>query len=76
MQKNELQYLSDYVAIRQLNAKYNRYADLADGTSYSNLFTEDAQFNIVGEGTEEGWRYHRRRVELDLDINAVVEKVK
>ena len=142
MQDNPLQYLSDYVAIRQLNATYNRYADLADGKSYSTLFTEDAEFNIVGEGsyvgreqiaarcnatttavhvttepeldiigdiaqqrvrmltvlqdgngtrnefvasgwyidelkrTEEGWRYHRRRVELDLDINAVLAKVK
>lgn len=142
MQDDPLQYLSDYVAIRQLNATYNRYADLADGKSYSSLFTEDAEFNIVGEGiyvgreqiaarcnatttavhvttepeldingdiaqqrvrmltvlqdgngarnefvasgwyidelkrTEEGWRYHRRRVELDLDINAVLAKVK
>ena len=142
MQETQLQYLSDYVAIRQLNAKYNRYADLADGTSYSSLFTEDAEFNIVGEGTyigreqiaarcnatttavhvttepeidisgdtaqqrvriltvpqdgkgtrnefvasrwyidelqrtEKCWRYHQRRVELDLDINAVVEKIK
>ena len=130
------------MAIRQLNAKYNRYADQADGESYASLFTEDAHFNIVGEGiyvgreeiaarckatttavhvttepeldisgdraqqrvrmltvlqdgqgtrnefvasgwyidelkrTKEGWRYHRRRVELDLDINAVVAKVK
>ena len=142
MENNELQYLSDYVAIRQLNAKYNRYADLADGKSYANLFTEDAEFTIGGEGiyvgraqiaarcnatttavhvttepelditndtarqrvrmltvlqdgegtrnefvasgwyidelkrTEGSWRYHRRRVELDLDINAVVAKVK
>jgi len=142
MQETELQYLLDYVAIRQLNAHYNRYADLADGASYSNLFTEDAKFTIVGEGiyigreqiaarcnatttavhittepeielcgdtaqqrvrmltvlqdgkgtrnefvasgwyidelkrTEGVWRYHRRRVELDLDINAVVDKVK
>ena len=142
MQDHPLQYLSDYVAIRQLNATYNRYADLADGKSYSNLFTEDAEFDIFGEGiyvgrqqiaarcnatttavhvttepeldidgdvaqqrvrmltvlqdgngtrnefvasgwyiddlkrTEEGWRYHRRRVELDLDIDAVLAKVK
>ena len=142
MQEAALQYLSDYVAIRQLNARYNRYADLADGTSYAKLFTEDAEFKIVGEGTyvgreqiaarcnatttavhvttepeldisgdtarqrvrmltvlqdgkgtrnefvasgwyidelrrtEGGWRYYRRRVELDLDINAVVAKVK
>ena len=142
MQETELQYLSDTVAIRQLNARYNRYADLADGASYSNLFTEDAEFNIVGEGIyigreqitarcnatttavhvttepeielsgdtaqqrvrmltvlqdgkgtrnefvasgwyidelkriEGSWRYYRRRVELDLDINAVVDKVK
>ena len=51
MQDDSLQYLSDYVAIRQLNVTYNRYADLADGKSYSNLFTEDAEFNIVGEAT-------------------------
>jgi uncharacterized protein (TIGR02246 family) len=142
MENNELQYLSDYVAIRQLNAKYNRYADLADGKSYANLFTKDAEFTICGEGIYVGreqiaarcnatttavhvttepelditndtarqrvrmltvlqdgegtrnefvasgwyndelkrtggsWRYHRRRVELDLDINAVVAKVK
>ncbi|MDG2116357.1 MAG: nuclear transport factor 2 family protein [Porticoccaceae bacterium] len=142
MHKAELQNLLDYVAIRQLNAKYNRYADQADGESYSSLFTEDAQFHIVGEGTyigreqiaarcnatttavhvttepeldisgdtaqqrvrmltvlqdgegtrnefvasgwyidelkrtAEGWRYHHRRVELDLDINMVLEKVK
>lgn len=54
MQRTELQSLLDYVAIRQLNAKYNRYADLADGTSYSNLSTEDAELNIVGEGTYVG----------------------
>lgn len=142
MQNAELQNLLDYVAIRQLNAKYNRYADQADGESYANLFTEDAHFHIVGEGTyigreqiaarcnatttavhittepqididgdsaqqrvrmltvlqdgegtrnefvasgwyidelkrtAEGWRYHHRRVELDLDINMVLEKVK
>ena len=142
MKNSELQYLSDYVAIRQLNAKYNRYADLADGVSYSNLFTSDAEFNIVGEGiyigreqiaarcnatttavhvttepeldingdtarqrvrmltvlqdgkgtrnefvasgwyddelirTEEGWRYHRRTVVLDLDVNTILEKIK
>ena len=142
MQQTELQKLLDYMAIRQLNAKYNRYADLADGTSYANLFTEDAEFNIVGEGLyigreqiaarcnatttavhittepeiditgdtaqqrvrmltvlqdgkgtrnefvasgwyidelkriEGDWHYYRRRVELDLDINAVVAKVK
>ena len=142
MENPEFQYLSDYVAIRQLNAKYNRYADLADGASYSNLFTEDAEFNITGEGiyigreqiaarcnatttavhvttepeldingdtakqrvrmltitqdgkgtrnefvasgwyndelirTEEGWRYHRRTVKLDLNINTILEKIK
>lgn len=141
MKNDELQYLSDYVAIRQLNAKYNRYADLADGSAYANLYTEDAEFHIVGEGlfsgreqiaarcnatttavhvttepeiditgdiaqqrvrmlivlrdkaaginefvvsglyidelkrTEDGWRYHRRRVELDLDNNEVLEKI-
>ena len=141
METDNLQYLADYIAIRQLNATYNRNADMADGEAYSNLFTEDGELNIVGEGiytgreqiaarcnatttavhittepeidingdtaqqrvrmltvlqdgkgtrnefvasgwyidelkrTEAGWRYYRRRVELDLDINSVLEKV-
>ena len=33
MQDDPLQYLSDCVAIRQLNATYNRYADLAAARS-------------------------------------------
>ena len=137
----DLQYLSDYVEIRGLNALYNRYADIGDGEKYANLYTEDAEFNIVGnniykgrkeiaaacavtkvtvhvttepeitiEGdtahqrvrmisiyraedctrnefvasgwyidelkrTEQGWRYHRRRVELDLHITEVFKKM-
>ena len=73
MQKTEMQNLLDYVAIRQLNAKYNRYADLADGTSYSNLFTEDAEFNIVGEATYIGPQDLERLLELTrLDVSVVV----
>lgn len=141
MNTDNLQFLADYIAIRQLNATYNRHADRADGEAYANLYTEDGELNIVGEGiysgreqiaarcnatttavhittepeidingdtalqrvrmltvlqdgkgtrnefvasgwyidelkrTEAGWRYYRRRVELDLDINSVLEKV-
>lgn len=141
METDNLQFLADYIAIRQLNATYNRHADNADGEAYASLFTEDGELNIVGEGvytgreqvagrcnatttavhittepeidingdtalqrvrmltvlqdgngtrnefvasgwyidelkrTETGWRYYRRRVELDLDINSVLEKV-
>ncbi|MGV3768591.1 MAG: nuclear transport factor 2 family protein [Sphingobium phenoxybenzoativorans] len=138
---HDIQYLSDYVDIRQLNALYNRYADIGDGQAYSSLYTVDAEFNIVGNRiyrgraeiasaaaatsvtvhvtteteldiqgdrafqkvrfiscyrapdkakndfvatgwyidelrrTDEGWRYHRRRVELDLDTNEVFRKM-
>lgn len=141
MMPNDLQYLSDYVAIRQLNAKYNRFADLGDGEAYASLYTEDAEFHIVGnqvyrgreeiaaagnatdvtvhvttepeldiEGdtawqrvrmlsiyrgkdgmrnefvasgwyidelkrTAEGWRFYRRRVELDLRVEEVFNKM-
>jgi 3-phenylpropionate/cinnamic acid dioxygenase small subunit len=138
---DDIQYLLDYVAIRQLNALYNRLADGGDGDAYSQLYTEDAEFNIVGnqtycgrkeiasaaaatkvtvhvttepeieidgdsatqrvrmlsvyraedlsrndfvasgwyvdelKRTEDGWRYHRRRAELDLDIAEVFRKM-
>ncbi len=138
---SDLKYLSDYVEIRGLNARYNRLADSADGKAYANLFTEDAEFHIVGnriyhgrseiaracdatrvtvhvttepeleiEGdtarqrvrmlsiyraengsrnefvssgwyidelkrSAEGWRYHRRRVELDLGLEQVFAKM-
>jgi len=137
----DLQYLSDYVAIRQLNALYNRYADIGDGEAYAGLYTEDAEFHIVGnrvyhgraeiapaasatrvtvhvttepeieidgdvarqrvrmlsiyraedgsrnefvasgwyidelKRTAEGWRYHRRRVELDIPVSEVFRKM-
>jgi ketosteroid isomerase-like protein len=137
----DTQFLSDYVEIRQLNALYNRLADSGDGDAYAQLYTDDAEFHIVGnqtycgrkeiasaanatkvtvhvttepeieidgdsasqrlrmltvyraedlskndfvasgcyldelKRTQDGWRYYRRRVELDLDINAVFEKM-
>jgi len=137
----DLQTLSDIAEIRQLNARYNRFADIGDGASYAANFTEDAEFDIVGnrtyrgraeiaaaceatsvtvhattepeisidgdiaqqrvrmlsilrtpnadrnefvasgwyvdtlKRTPEGWRYYRRRVELDLSVDRVFEKM-
>lgn len=137
----ELQQISDYLEIRDLSARYNRLADLGDGESYSKLFTQDAEFEIVGnrvyrgrkeiasaasatkvtvhitmdpvieldedeatqrsrlitcyraldisrnefvatgwyidqlKRTSEGWRFFRRRCELDLDVSNVFEKM-
>lgn len=139
--KYDLQSLSDIAEIRQLNAQYNRLADLANGEAYAGSFTEDGEFHIVGlriyRGREEiaqavtttqvtvhvttepeirldgdsasqrvrmlslvrspdgarnefvasgwyfdelkrsaeGWRYHRRRVELDLSLDEVFRKM-
>jgi 3-phenylpropionate/cinnamic acid dioxygenase small subunit len=139
--KYDLQTISDYLSIRDLCARYNRYADVADGENYASLFTEDAEFHIVGnriyrghaeiaaacratqvtghitadpliefngdtasqrsriisayrapdcsrnefvatgwyidelKRTPEGWRFHRRRVELDLKIEEVFRKM-
>jgi len=47
----DIQFLSDYVEIRQLNALYNRLADAGDGEAYAQLFTEDAEFHIAGNQT-------------------------
>jgi uncharacterized protein (TIGR02246 family) len=137
----DIQFLSDYVEIRRLNALYNRLADNGDGEAYAQLFTEDAEFHIAGnqtyygrqeiasaaaatkvtvhittepeieidgdsatqrvrmialyraedrsrndfvasgwyvdklKRTADGWRYHRRRAELDLEINEVFRKM-
>lgn len=137
----DLQALSDIAEIRQLNARYNRFADIGDGAAYAGNFTEDAEFDIVGnrvyrgraeiasaaqatsvtvhvttepeinldgdtahqrvrmvsayrapdgarnefvatgwyidviKRTSEGWRYYRRRVELDLATEQVFEKM-
>ena len=137
----DLQTLSDYMEIRQLNARYNRLADSGDGEAYAQCFTEDAEFHISGnqtycgrkeiasaaaatqvtvhvttepeididgdsatqrvrmlsvyrakdrsrndfvasgwyvdqlKRTDEGWRFYRRRAELDLEIEQVLEKM-
>ena len=49
---------------------------LQDGKGTRNEFVASGWYIDELKRTEESWRYHRRRVELDLDINAVVAKVK
>lgn len=56
--KYDLQALSDIAEIRQLNARYNRVADLGDGAAYALNYTEDAEFEIVGN------RVYRGRAEI------------
>jgi hypothetical protein len=50
----DLQYVLDYIEIRDLAARYNRFADLADGENYAALFTLDGEFEIVGNRTYRG----------------------
>ena len=47
----DVQFLSDYIEIRRLNALYNRLADDGDGDAYAQLYTEDGEFHIVGNQT-------------------------
>ena len=49
-----LQQISDYIEIRDLCARYNHYADLADGQNYAALYTEDGEFHIAGIGIYRG----------------------
>ncbi len=53
-----LQELSDIAEIRQLNAHYNRMGDLGEGEAFAAHFTEDAEFEIVGN------RIYRGREEI------------
>lgn len=49
-----LQELSDIAEIRQLNARYNRLADRGESEAYARCYTEDAEFEIVGNRTYRG----------------------
>lgn len=55
---DRLQYLWDVHAIREVSLRYNRYADAADGESFASLFTEDGEFDIVGN------KLYRGRAEI------------
>lgn len=46
--------LSDIAEIRQLNARYNRLADQGESEAYARCYTEDAEFEIVGNRTYNG----------------------
>ena len=47
-----------------------------DGKGTRNEFVASRWYIDELQRTEKCWRYHQRRVELGLDINAVVEKIK
>jgi uncharacterized protein (TIGR02246 family) len=51
-----LDYVLDYIAIRDLCARYNRFADAGDGPGWASLFTEDGVFEMVGGASIEGRR--------------------
>jgi ketosteroid isomerase-like protein len=60
----DLQYVLDYIAIRDLSAEYNRCADTADGERHAQLYTEDGEFEIAGD------RVYRGREQLAAITNA------
>jgi 3-phenylpropionate/cinnamic acid dioxygenase small subunit len=45
----DLQTISDYLEIRDLCGRYNRYADIGDGEMYASVYTEDGEFRTVGD---------------------------
>lgn len=51
---DKLQYLLDLDEIRRVSVLYNRYADASDGEAFASLFTEDGEFDIVGNRTYRG----------------------
>jgi 3-phenylpropionate/cinnamic acid dioxygenase small subunit len=50
----DVQWISDYLAIRDLSARYNYLADTGDGEGYAALFTEDGEFDVVGNRVYRG----------------------
>jgi hypothetical protein len=136
----DLAWVLDYIAIRDLSARYNRFAEVGDGERYADCWTEDGELDLVGSQvfrgrqelagvgaagaltthittdplievdgdvarqtsrlittykapdrsanefvgtgiytdelrrTADGWRFHRRRVDLDLEPSEVFRK--
>lgn len=64
--EDKLQYLLDVDEIRRVSVFYNRYADASDGEAFASLFTEDGEFDIVGNQT------YRGRVEIASVCNGSV----
>lgn len=49
-----LEQISDHIEIRDLCARHNRYANLAEGKNYTMLYAEDGEFCIVGNRVYRG----------------------
>jgi len=63
----KLQYLLDIHEIREVSVRYNRYADASQGERFASLFTEDGEFDIVGNQT------YRGRTEIASVCNGSVD---
>ncbi|EXJ83037.1 hypothetical protein A1O3_06854 [Capronia epimyces CBS 606.96] len=63
----QIQQLLDTQAIRDISALYNRYADAADGDKFAALWTEDGEFEIVGD------KVYRGREEIAFACRAATE---
>lgn len=50
----KLQYLIDVHEIREISVLYNRYADASEGDRFASLFTDDGEFEIVGDRSYRG----------------------
>ena len=51
---DKLQKLLDIHEIREVSIRYNRHADACEGEQFAALFTEDGEFDIVGNQTYHG----------------------
>jgi len=63
---DRLQYLLDVHEIREVSVRYNRYADASQGERFASLFTEDGEFDIVGN------KIYRGRTEIASVCNGSV----
>ena len=52
--EDKLRQLLDIHEIRQVSIRYNRHADACEGEQFAALFTEDGEFDIVGNRTYRG----------------------
>jgi len=50
----KVQHLLDIEEIRDISKRYNRYADAADGDQFAALWTDDGEFDIVGDKVYRG----------------------
>jgi hypothetical protein len=69
------QYVQDYIAIRDISARFNRYSDFSQGAELAQLFTEDGEWDIQGDRVHKGWAEIEAKCQGDVIVHMHVDPI-